>query len=146
MFTIKERPRPRLNLPAVRSFLSQCPGKIQNLRSRFKRPTQKEGENRDTFNMKDAKFSLEKQMQAWRKNPVWDDDQPPGIEVVVPKGSLCQLNVKANVGLPPDAIYNIVTDPDNKRVFKNIQEVLSRKVLVDEGSRQVVEIEQAAIW
>ncbi|GJV47539.1 E3 ubiquitin protein ligase UPL2-like protein [Tanacetum coccineum] len=62
----------------------------------------------------------------------------PGF-VVVPKGSLFQLNVKANVGLPPDAIYNIVTDPDNKRVFKNIQ------VLVDEGSRQVVEIKQAAI-
>ena len=26
------------------------------------------------------------------------------------------------------------------------QEVLSRKVLVDEGTRQLVEIEQAAIW
>ncbi|GJY24376.1 hypothetical protein Tco_0398034 [Tanacetum coccineum] len=71
--------------------------------------------------MKDANFSLEKQMQAWRKNPVWDDGESPGIELIVPKGSLCQLNVKANVGFPPDAIYNIVTDPDNKRVFKNIQ-------------------------
>ncbi|XP_060196317.1 uncharacterized protein LOC132625729 isoform X2 [Lycium barbarum] len=28
----------------------------------------------------------------------------------------------------------------------NVKEVLSRKVLVDEGSRQVVELEQAAIW
>jgi hypothetical protein len=26
------------------------------------------------------------------------------------------------------------------------QEVISRKVLLDEGSRQVVEVEQAAIW
>lgn len=26
------------------------------------------------------------------------------------------------------------------------QEVISRKVLVDEGSRQVVQVEQAAIW
>ncbi|GJR06729.1 E3 ubiquitin protein ligase UPL2-like protein [Tanacetum coccineum] len=69
----------------------------------------------------------------------------PGF-VVVPRGSLCQLNVKANVGLPPNAIYNNVTDPDNKRVFKNILEVLSRKVLVDEGSRQVVKIKQVAIW
>lgn len=39
----------------------------------------------------------------------------------VPKGSFCNLNVKVNVGLPPDAVYNIVTDPDNKRVFKNIK-------------------------
>ena len=42
-------------------------------------------------------------------------------QVSVPKGSLCNLNVKVNVGLPPDAVYNIVIDPDNKRVFKNIK-------------------------
>lgn len=145
MLEIKERPR--INLPALRGFLSQFPGKLQkHLKSRFKRPTEKVGANREMFKLKDSKFNLEKQLQAWRKNPVWDDNQPPGIEVIVPKGSFCQLNVKVNVGLPPDAIYNIVTDPNNKRVFKNIQEVLSRKVLLDEGSRQVVELEQAAIW
>ncbi|KAL8269086.1 hypothetical protein R6Q59_002884 [Mikania micrantha] len=139
--------RPRINLPALRGFISQFPGKFQrHLKSRFKRPTETEGSNREMFRLKDAKVSLEKQMQAWRKNPVWDDDQPPSIEVAVPKGSLCQLNVKTNVGLPPDAIYNIVIDPDNRRVFKNIKEVLSRKVLLDEGSRQIVDLEQAAIW
>lgn len=139
--------RPHINLPALRGFLSQFPGKFhRHLKSRFKRPIEKEGANREMFKLKDPKFNLEKQLQAWRKNPVWDDDAPPGIEVIVPKGSLCQLNVKANVGLPPDAIYNIVTDPDNRRVFKNIQAVLSRKVLLDEGSRQIVELEQAALW
>lgn len=139
--------RPRVNLPAIRGFLSQFPGKLQkHLKSRFKRPTEKDGANREMFKLKDAKINLEKQLQAWRNNPVWDDHQPPAIEVSVPKGSFCQLNVAVNVGLPPDAIYNIVTDPDNKRVFKNIQEVLSRKVLLNEGSRQVVELEQAAIW
>ncbi|TXG56267.1 hypothetical protein EZV62_017580 [Acer yangbiense] len=45
-----------------------------------------------------------------------------------------------------DYPLNIVTDPDNDRVFKNIKEVISRKVLVDEGPRQVVELDQAAIW
>ncbi|GKA79036.1 hypothetical protein Tco_0785573 [Tanacetum coccineum] len=86
--------------------------------SRFKRTTQKEGENRDMFNMKDVKFNLETQMQAWRKNPVWDDGQPPGHgtqRVSLP------TKCKSECGLAPDAIYNIVTDPDNKRVFKNIQ-------------------------
>lgn len=43
------------------------------------------------------------------------------LQVSVPKGSLCNLSVSVNVGLPPDAVYNIVTDPDNKRVFKNIK-------------------------
>lgn len=90
-------------------------------------------------------LSLERQMCAWKDNPVWTD-RPPNIKVTVPKGSLCNLSVQVDVGLPPDAVYNIVTDPDNKRVFKNIKEVISRKVLVDEGLRQLIEVEQAAIW
>ncbi|XP_051145966.1 uncharacterized protein LOC127261708 [Andrographis paniculata] len=92
-----------------------------------------------------VELSLEKQMNAWKDNPAWTEN-PPDIKVTVPKGSLCNLSLRVDVGLPPDAIYNIVTDRDNKRVFKNIKEVISRKVIVDEGLRQVVEVEQAAIW
>ncbi|KAK1280439.1 hypothetical protein QJS04_geneDACA002822 [Acorus gramineus] len=93
----------------------------------------------------DMEVHLEKQMQAWGENPNWVDP-PPDIRVTTPKGSFCNLNVNFKVGLPPDAIYNIVIDPENKRVFKNIKEVISRKVLVDEGFRQVIEVEQAALW
>ncbi|KAF7065211.1 hypothetical protein CFC21_071353 [Triticum aestivum] len=89
--------------------------------------------------------SLDRQLQAWRDNPSWTD-QPPEIKVTVPQGSLCNLNLKFKAGLPPDAVYNIIIDPENKRVFKNIKEVVSRNVLLDEGSRQIVEVEQAAIW
>uniref|UniRef100_A0ACD5Y2R0 Uncharacterized protein n=1 Tax=Avena sativa TaxID=4498 RepID=A0ACD5Y2R0_AVESA len=92
-----------------------------------------------------ADVSLERQLQAWGNNPSWTD-QPPEIKVTVPQGSLCNLNLSFKAGLPPDAVYNIIIDPENKRVFKNIKEVISRKVLLDEGSRQVVEVEQAAIW
>ncbi|XP_019421471.1 PREDICTED: uncharacterized protein LOC109331433 isoform X2 [Lupinus angustifolius] len=92
-----------------------------------------------------SEAELKEQLQAWQENPSWVD-KPPQIKVTVPKGSLCNLNVEVDVGLPPDAVYNIVIDPDNKRVFKNINEVISRQVLVDEGHRQVVELEQAAIW
>lgn len=31
-------------------------------------------------------------------------------------------------------------------IYLSAQEVISRKVLVDEGHRQVVELEQAALW
>lgn len=48
--------------------------------------------------------------------------------------------------MPPDALFDIVTDPENKRVFKNIKKVTYRKVLEDEGHRQLVEVEQLAIW
>ncbi|KAM0866365.1 hypothetical protein ACQ4PT_042681 [Festuca glaucescens] len=92
-----------------------------------------------------ADVTLERQLQAWRNDPSWTD-HPPEIKVTVPQGSLCNLNLRFEAGLPPDAVYNIIIDPENKRVFKNIKEVVSRKVLLDEGSRQVVEVEQAAIW
>lgn len=92
-----------------------------------------------------SEVSLDRQLQAWRDNPSWTD-QPPEIKVTVPQGSLCNLNLRFQAGLPPDAVYNIIIDPENKRVFKNIKEVVSRNVLLDEGSRQIVEVEQAAIW
>uniref|UniRef100_K3ZVE0 DUF220 domain-containing protein n=1 Tax=Setaria italica TaxID=4555 RepID=K3ZVE0_SETIT len=67
-----------------------------------------------------AQFSLDRQLQAWRNNPSWTDE-PPEIKVTVPEGSLCNLNLRFKAGLPPDAVYNIIIDPENKRVFKNIK-------------------------
>lgn len=93
----------------------------------------------------DFRVKLEKQLQAWRENNQWVEPAPK-IEVTVPKGSLCHLDATAEVGLPPDAVFDIVIDPDNKNVFKNIKEVRYRKILEDEGHRQLVEVEQAAIW
>lgn len=138
---------------AVPKFLVQLPNKLQNcLKSQIKRFAKHDGHLSLSSDVKRGKkaltFSdvdLEKQLQAWRENPSWAD-QHAEIKVSVPKGSLCNLKVNVNVGLPPDAVFNIVIDPDNKKVFKNIKEVISRKVLVDEGHRQVVELEQAALW
>ncbi|GMH26111.1 hypothetical protein Nepgr_027954 [Nepenthes gracilis] len=138
--------------PAFSTFITQVPRKLQDfLTSRFKRSEEVEGKGstepilRKEQKSTDWEVNLDKQLKIWRENPLWGD-QPPEITVSVPKGSLCNLHVKVDVGLPPDAVYNIVIDPDNKRVFKNIKEVISRRVLVDEGFRQVVELDQAAIW
>ncbi|KAE9446023.1 hypothetical protein C3L33_21976, partial [Rhododendron williamsianum] len=132
------------------SFVAQLREKLQkSLESHLKIPMRNGVKSATSIVGKDKgadlDVSLEKQLQAWKENPTWVD-QSPSVKVTVPKGSLCNLDVAVNVGLPPDAVYNIVTDPDNKRVFKNIQEVVSRRVLVDEGLRQVVELEQAALW
>ncbi|KAH7859327.1 hypothetical protein Vadar_034678 [Vaccinium darrowii] len=133
-------------------FVAQLHEKLQNsLESHIKIPFKSGMKSvssimgKDKGSSTEVDVSLEKQLQAWKENPTWVD-QSPSIKVTVPKGSLCNLDVGVNVGLPPDAVYDIVTDPDNKRVFKNIQEVVSRRVLVDEGFRQVVELEQAALW
>ncbi|KAL1327536.1 hypothetical protein HN51_037585 [Arachis hypogaea] len=139
--------------PAISTFFVQIPNKLQNvLKSQLSRLAKRDGMNstRSVQNNGYKSFSaseaeLNEQLQLWRENPSWVD-RAPEIKVTVPKGSLCNLNVEVDVGLPPDAVYNIVTDPDNRRVFKNIKEVISREVLVDEGHRQVVQLEQAAIW
>ncbi|KAL0336144.1 UNVERIFIED_CONTAM: 2-methylene-furan-3-one reductase [Sesamum radiatum] len=144
---------PNLISDALHGFFSHFPKKVHEFVAfNFKQLKSKDNIRNSEFPSGGRKkesstvdLSLEKQMHAWKENPVWAD-HPPEIKVTVPKGSLCNLSLKVDVGLPPDAVYNIVTDPDNKRVFKNIKEVISRKVLVDEGLRQVVEVEQAAIW
>ncbi|MED6143681.1 hypothetical protein PIB30_007979 [Stylosanthes scabra] len=135
--------------PAISTFFVQIPNKLQNvLKSQLSRLAKRDGMNfgRSVQNNRYRSFSvseaeLNEQLQLWRENPSWVD-RPPEIKVTVPKGSLCNLDVEVDVGLPPDAVYNIVTDPDNRRVFKNIKEVISREVLVDEGHRQVMKFKQ----
>ncbi|KAH1122529.1 hypothetical protein J1N35_005689 [Gossypium stocksii] len=146
--------KPKLLDQAFSAFFVQLPNKLQNhLKSQFK-GLAKDNDGFESANsvlekekvsFAGLRIDLEKQLQAWRENPSWVN-QPPEIKVSVPKGSLCNLKAKLDVGLPPDAVYDILTDPDSKRIFKNIKEVISRKVLVDEGQRQVVEVEQAALW
>ncbi|KAG5001688.1 hypothetical protein AAZX31_08G276300 [Glycine max] len=135
--------------PAISKFFVQLQSVVKSRLSRLAKQdgmslmssVQRKGDK--SFSYSEAE--LNEQLQAWRENPSWVD-KPPLIKVTAPKGSLCNLDVEVDVGLPPDAVYNIVIDPDNRRVFKNIKEVVSRKVLVDEGHRQVVDLDQAAIW
>ena len=51
----------------------------------------------------------------------------------MPKGTLCQVNSQFKIGIPPDTVYNILIDPANKRVFKNIEvfSITSFNLLVD---------------
>ncbi|XP_022632468.1 uncharacterized protein LOC106779894 isoform X1 [Vigna radiata var. radiata] len=151
--------------PAISKFFVQLQSVVK---ARLSRLAKQDGINmvrsaqkNDNKPFSYSEAELNEQLQAWRENPSWVD-RPPLVKVTVPKGSLCNLNAEVDVGLPPDAVYNIVIDPDNRRVFKNIkefpnfvkfnlvmsfcQEVISRKVLVDEGHRQVVDLDQAAIW
>lgn len=135
-------------------FFTQIPQRIENCikshLSHFKKSAKDDKTTnsvlrRENEPLTSSATDLDMQLKAWKENPTWVDETPE-VKVSTPKGSLCNLNVKVKVGLPPDAVYNIVTDPDNRRVFKNIKEVIARRVLVDEGSRQVVDVEQAALW
>lgn len=43
------------------------------------------------------------------------------LQVKVPREAFCEVYSQFKIGIPPDAVWNILTDPGNKRVFKNIQ-------------------------
>jgi hypothetical protein len=47
--------------------------------------------------------------------------EPPVLEVTQPKGSFCQIDTRFSMALNPDGVYNIITDPNNRHVFKNIK-------------------------
>eukprot|EP01018_Ginkgo_biloba_P013737 Gb_24414 [translate_table: standard] len=47
--------------------------------------------------------------------------EPPVINVTQPKGSFCQIDARFSVPLSPIEVYDIITDPNNRRVFKNIK-------------------------
>ncbi|KAJ0985856.1 hypothetical protein J5N97_004212 [Dioscorea zingiberensis] len=153
---IEERKSKRMP-NAIFGFFGHIPQMIQNwTESSLKQLTKNDmkpctvepsskNDSREIESQTQLELNLDRQMQTWKENNHWVD-QPPEINVTVPKGSLCNLNLKVKMGLPPDAVFNIIIDPENKRVFKNIKEVISRKILVDEGQRQLVEVEQAALW
>ncbi|GAQ85837.1 hypothetical protein KFL_002570050 [Klebsormidium nitens] len=91
-------------------------------------------------------LSEEEKRKSWAVGlDGWVDEQPQ-IEVEVPKGCFCNLYCKFKVGLHPDGVYGIISDPDNKRIFKNIKETVRRDILEDDGVQQRVMMEQAAMW
>jgi len=47
--------------------------------------------------------------------------EPPVLKVMQPKGTFCEIQARFSVALPPGGVYDIITDPNNRRVFKNIK-------------------------
>jgi len=82
--------------------------------------------------------------EAWAPSEVLYE--PPLLKVTQPKGSFCTIDARFAVSLDPDGVYDIIIDPNNRHVFKNIKEVTYRKVLEDDGNRQLVEVEQLGRW
>lgn len=91
------------------------------------------------------KEQLAGQLAVWSQNPHWVDEQPV-IQVTAPPGHFCDLYCSFTVGLPPEAVFDILCNPDNHRKFKNMQAVKSRTVLEDRGAYQRVLVEQTAVW
>jgi hypothetical protein len=72
-----------------------------------------------------------------------DDEK---LVVSQPDGFMAQISLTARVDFPPDGIYDILTDPDNARLFRNLKECTKRVVLEDDGNYQKVEVEHSSGW
>lgn len=63
-----------------------------------------------------------------------------------PDGFFCTLSMKGKVPLPPEEVYEILTDINNVSIFRSIKKVKNRKILTDDGRRLRAEVEHLAKW
>ncbi|GJP49081.1 hypothetical protein CLOM_g8342 [Closterium sp. NIES-68] len=82
------------------------------------------------------------QLEAWFLDPVWSDEAPD-MTVTVGTNALCQLDGTATVAFPPDAVFSLVCDPYNHRVFKNVKAVRNHRVVRDCNGVKEVEMDMA---
>lgn len=74
-------------------------------------------------------------------------DSDTHLVVQQPEGYFCTLSMLARVPLPPSKVFQILTDPDNARIFQAIKANLSRRVVWNDGNgKQLVEVEQECRW
>lgn len=69
-------------------------------------------------------------------------DKKTSIEVSNKQGYLCRISLKAEFDAAPEVLFSIFTYPDNSAIFRDIEGVKSRKVLVDKPGYKEVEVEQ----
>ncbi|KAG7598094.1 hypothetical protein ISN44_As06g023900 [Arabidopsis suecica] len=96
---------------------------------------------------------VKKESKLWRaaeKKKPWYD-APAKVKVTTKKG-ICHLNIEFKLGLPPEAVYEMFTNPNNFPFFKEDKdgrqrlENKSTKVLKKDGPRQTTKVEKALSW
>ncbi|XP_024008031.1 uncharacterized protein LOC18992594 [Eutrema salsugineum] len=102
----------------------------------------------------------QKEALLWRaeeeKHPWYD---APAKVKVKTKNGLCHMNMQFTIGLPPEAVYEMFTNPNNLPFFREDEagrqllvfvflslENKSTKVFKKDGPRQTTEVEKALTW
>eukprot|EP00475_Leptophrys_vorax_P007600 TRINITY_DN14815_c0_g6_i3.p1 TRINITY_DN14815_c0_g6~~TRINITY_DN14815_c0_g6_i3.p1 ORF type:complete len:291 (-),score=14.62 TRINITY_DN14815_c0_g6_i3:357-1148(-) len=68
------------------------------------------------------------------------------MKVTVEAEALCKLDGVCTVALPPDAVFSIVCDPFNRRVFKNIKAVRNLVVVSEVNGVKVEEMDMTFVF
>ncbi|KAF2534602.1 hypothetical protein F2Q70_00030889 [Brassica cretica] len=85
----------------------------------------------------------------------WVPDLSPKEKVKTKKG-ICHLNINFTLGWPPQAVYEMFTDPRNmgffhsmgkyKNHFRTRLDTIATKVIKKDGPRQITEVEKVLRW
>ncbi|KFK44442.1 hypothetical protein AALP_AA1G257000 [Arabis alpina] len=96
---------------------------------------------------------LRKEVRLWsaaeKKHPWYDP--PAKVKVKTEKG-VCHLKINFTLGLPPEGVYEMLTNPNNLPFFREDKnghqrlENISTKVLKKDGPRQITKVEKALTW
>jgi len=75
-------------------------------------------------------------------------DDTLSVEIEQPKdGFWNSVKVIAKIPLPPKKVFDVLTDPSNRSIFRSIKRVNYRKVIKDDGrGRKTVEVEHVGQW
>lgn len=75
-------------------------------------------------------------------------DDSLSVEIEQPKdGFFCSVKVLGKIPMPPKEVFDVLTNPDNKNVFRSIKRVNYRKVLKDNGhGKKTIEVEHVGRW
>ncbi|CAH2033726.1 unnamed protein product, partial [Thlaspi arvense] len=122
------------------------------IKAESKRSGNVKSKSRSEINTQGERDEMKEQLKLWRdanKIEQWHDP-PPKVKVEIVEG-LCFMDMELILGLPPQAAYDVLTNPDNKPFSRiiNGRELLhnkSRKVVTNDGSRYVVEVEKEVAW
>ncbi|CAF1977432.1 unnamed protein product [Brassica napus] len=100
---------------------------------------------------------LVRQVRRWmsenKKHP-WHDE--PAKVKVKTKNGICHLNINFTLGWPPQAVYEMFTDPRNmgffhsmgkyKDHFRTRLDTIATKVIKKDGPRQITEVGKVLRW
>ncbi|KAL9857463.1 hypothetical protein AtNW77_Chr1g0026441 [Arabidopsis thaliana] len=108
-------------------------------------------------NTHEARDEMKQQLKLWRdteKKEQWND-APPNVKVERRNDlewGMSTIEMQFTLGLPPQAAYDVLTNPDNQPYFRIIKgrqllENISRKVVSpDTGKGQLVDTKKAVAW
>jgi hypothetical protein len=75
----------------------------------------------------------------------WVAEHSSLASVPLPGGGL-RIDASAIFPISPDAFFRLLTHPENYRIFRNVERCTCRKVLQDDGDRQLVLVDNVTFW